>query len=205
MWPGLALFLAGTSFLITESVVAAAWPAPGYSYVGDYISALELLHAPYGPVMSAAFILNGVLTAAAATAVLRKPPRESASQVLLILSWTYGVGIVTAGVFHGDTAPTVHGLGALCIPVGNLALIVLAWLLHQRGHHILTVTAAAAAGMVGLIGFVLVVMHSMVDQAGALERLAAYPNLFGQILVGIGVALGVRRRLADDIDNCQYR
>lgn len=176
--------------------MATAWDSPAYSYARNYISELELGHSPYDVVMSVAFLLNGVLTATAAIALSRREPAGPLRVALMVLSVTYGLGMVLAGVFHGDTARTVHSIGAgMCIPAGNLLLFAAAWLARRHRRSILAVGVLTATGLVGATGTVLMLTVTVPDHAGALERMAAYPNLLGQIFVGIAVILG-RDRLS---------
>ncbi|MCV7250922.1 DUF998 domain-containing protein [Mycobacterium hackensackense] len=185
-WPGPALILAGAGFLIIEALAATASMSLGYSYARNFISQLQLAPYPYGVAMSTAFVLNGVLTVAAAVALRRRQPPGAGRGVLLALALTYGFGIVLAGIFRGDIAPQVHSIGAgLCILAGNLALLTAAWLLHRRGR----TTVALALGLLGLLGLtgtVLMLTVALPDDAGVAERIAVYPNLLGQVAIGIG-------------------
>lgn len=180
------MILAGAGFLIIEALAATASMSLGYSYARNFISQLQLAPYPYGVAMSAAFVLNGVLTVAAAVALRRRQPPGAGRGVLLALALTYGFGIVLAGIFRGDIAPQVHSIGAgLCILAGNLALLAAAWLLYRRGR----TTVAIALGLLGLTGTVLMLTVALPDNAGVVERIAVYPNLLGQVAIGIGAVL----------------
>ena len=195
-WPGPALLVAGTGFLLVEAVAAGARNSPTYSYARDFISELEIGHPPYGLTMSVTFVLNGLLTGAAAIALLRREPAGPSRSALMALSATYAVGMVIAGVFHGDTARAAHSVGAgMCIPAGNLLLFAVAWLLRRHGGSMPVVLAFGVAGLVGATGTVLMLTLTVPGHAGALERIAAYPNLIGQAALGFGLIVN-RNRLS---------
>jgi hypothetical membrane protein len=188
------LILAGAGFLIIEALAATASMSLGYSYARNFISQLQLAPYPYGVAMSTAFVLNGVLTVAAAVALRRRQPPGAGRGVLLALALTYGFGIVLAGIFRGDIAPQVHSIGAgLCILAGNLALLTAAWLLHRRGR----TTVALALGLLGLLGLTGTVL--MLTVARVAERIAVYPNLLGQVAIGIGTVPSRDRLMHKDI------
>ncbi len=199
-WPGPALLVAGAGFLFVEAVAAAAWDSPAYSYARNFISELEIGHPPYDLVMSVTFVLNGLLAGAAAIALVRRETPGALRSSLMALSAIYGLGMVTAGVFHGDTARTVHSIGAgMCIPAGNLLLFAAAWLLRRHGRSSAAVLAFGVGGLVGATGTVLMLTLTAPGHAGALERMAAYPNLLGQVALGFGLTVG-RDRLPHNRD-----
>jgi len=193
------LVLAGAGFLIIEALAATASMSLGYSYARNYISQLQLAPYPYGAAMSAAFVLNGVLTVAAAVALRQRQPPGAGRGVLLALALTYGFGIVLAGIFRGDVAPQVHSIGAgLCILAGNLALLTAAWLLYRRGRTTVAI-ALGLLGLLGLTGTVLMLTAALPHHAGVVERIAVYPNLLGQVALGIGAMLSRDRLMHKDI------
>ena len=72
-----ALLVAAGFFFVTETVSAAAWDHPVYSYADDFVSDLgvpgppvmfggHLIHSPLAWLLNAGFAVNGLLVALAA-------------------------------------------------------------------------------------------------------------------------------------------
>src|SRR5690348_6062878 len=78
----IALLLAASFFFVAETVSAAAWTHPAYSYANDFVSDLgvpgppvmfggHLIHSPLAWLLNAGFVVNGMLVALAAALILR--------------------------------------------------------------------------------------------------------------------------------------
>jgi hypothetical membrane protein len=199
-----ALVVAGVEFLVVEAVCAAAWQDPAYSYRSNYISDLEvrgptafaghLIASPLGLAMSVAFIVNGVLVAAAGALLLPALRRHGPAVASLVLSLLYGTGLVIAGLFHEVRTPGLHSLGAnLCIPPGNLAAVLVAVLARRLGAPARAVRTVGGLGVVGLVGVYLLRSVHGTQNIGLVERIAVYPMLLAEILIG-GYLLSTRHR-----------
>jgi hypothetical membrane protein len=194
---GGALALAGGGFLIAEAVSAAAWKTPEYSYLKNFISDLEvagpvtvagnLLHSPLWLVMSAAFVVNGLLVTAALLILGAPYLRRLLPLLIVVTGISYGLGLAWDGFFHEDTALPQHILGAIGIGIGgNLSLILLG-VFGLRGR--LPRGLAVVELVLGAVGLTFYLLLSYVphDIAGLVERIAAYPLFLSQL--GLGVAL----------------
>lgn len=178
-----ALVLAALVFVISETVAAGAWPAPGYSYSGNYISDLgnpqcgpydgRLVCSPLHTLMNWALVGQGVLLGSTAWLVGRVLEGRSRA-VLLSVGALTAVGFVLTGVVHSSPesaaqgALWLHYLGATLAILGANTMAILV----SRQWRRLRVPAA-----VGFIGVVL----STVGIAAALTWLAT----FGMVPSGI--------------------
>lgn len=187
-WGALAL-LVRPAYIATEYLTAAATTG-GYSFLADSVSRLgevgcsDAYCSPRHEVMNGSFIGFGALLAGGALLMAR--PFGPWATGLLVVS---GVSSIATGLAPLDQDATLHALAATPLFLAQpIALVVLGVRLRtdrpRLGRALMAagaVTAAAAAG------FVLSGEDSAA--AGALERLALWPVLFG-----VGAAAWVGRR-----------
>jgi hypothetical membrane protein len=198
-----ALLTAGPIvYLAGEAISAAAWTDPAYSYAADWISDLgsttggvfqgRSIDSPLHDVMNAAFIVQGLLLAAAMV-VLARALHGRLRRAVTAIGAAAGVGYLLLGVFHGSASAAADGTLALHFTGAALAILggnVLALLLgihwwrdpatRGLGH------ASAPLGALGLVATVvlLVTMGSGLP-AGLIERIAVYPVVLWQLRVAV--------------------
>lgn len=175
---GAVAFLLRPTYIATEIVTAVATTG-GYSFVSDSVSRLgevgcsEGYCSPRHEVMNGSFIGYGVLLAGGALLLAR--PLGPWVTGLLVVS---GVSSYATGLAPLDQDATLHAIAATPLFVGQpLALLVLGHRLrHERPRLAkgLLVTGLVTAG--AAVGFIL---SGDERAAGALERLALWPVLFG--------------------------
>ena len=167
------------AYIATEYVVAAATTG-GYSFVADSVSKLGEVGcspaycSPRHEVMNGSFMAFGVLMAGGALLLAR--PLGPWVTGLLVVS---GASSFATGLAPLDQDATLHALAATPLFVAQpVALLLLG--LRLRGESPRLARALLATGAVtaaAAVGFVLSGEDSAV--AGALERLALWPVLFG--------------------------
>ncbi len=175
---GALAFLLRPTYIATEVVTAAATTG-GYSFVSDSVSKLgevgcsEGYCSPRHEVMNGSFVGYGVLLAGGAL-LLAKPLGPWVTGLLVVS----GVSSYATGLAPLDQDATLHALAATPLFVGQpLALLLLGHRLREEKPRLAkallvtgTVTAAAAVGFI---------LSGDERAAGALERLALWPVLFG--------------------------
>ena len=175
---GAIAFLLRPTYIATEVITAAATTG-GYSFVSDSVSKLgevgcsEGYCSPRHEVMNGSFMGYGVLLAGGAL-LLAKPLGPWVTGLLVVS----GVSSYATGLAPLDQDATLHAVAATPLFVGQpLALLLLGARLREEQPRLSTallatgaVTAAAAVGFI---------VSGDDRAAGALERLALWPVLFG--------------------------
>jgi hypothetical protein len=125
----------------------------------------------------------------------------------------FGVGLSTAAVLPESPAWRLpfHAFGAtLAMAGGNLAIILTGLLGARLGIPARLARVLVVLGAVGLTAFVVVQVLALVDDPtlphgmGALERVAAYPVLATQVVIGVSLlveAVRLRRRSSEEHDH----
>lgn len=210
----IALLAAVVVFLVAETVAAAAWKNPAYSYTDDFVSDLgvpgpavnfkgHIVHSPLAAVLNAGFVLNGVLVIVAAVLLLRTRGQGRLARWQLRLVIGYGLGLFIAASFPESPAWRfpLHAVGAsLIMTCGNVATFLTGRLGARLGLPTWLARAFMVLGAVGVIAFLLVqVDATVVDSSalppniGTLERLAAYPLIATELVVGIALLVDSAR------------
>ena len=202
---GLALAAAGVIFLLAESITAAAWTDPPYSYTYHYISDLgvhgplealgQFMYSPLAWVMNTGFFLFGI--AVFAGVALLNGLRGWRRWGLCLLALLVGAGGVVLAFFPGDGEADrlgnvdYHGLGAMAAIVGGNVLIILLGRLHRRlGLARKTgkiMVLLGAFGLVSMVAFVVVAGSGANILIGLVERCAVYPVLIGLLCAGLSI------------------
>ena len=180
---GAVCWVLTVEFFIGQAVAQAAWRTP-YSMVRDYVSDLGAAHcgttsipgsttyicSPLDVVMNAAFVAFGVLVLFGAVLTASTWPRRGLTWAGLVFLVLLGLGKILVGLAPEDVHLGLHLLGALGIPAGNLAVLLLgaACWPSRRGWAV----ASWVLGGLGLIGFLLQVGAPHVLGVGTAERLA---------------------------------
>jgi hypothetical membrane protein len=216
----IALLAAVVVFFVAETVAAAAWKNPAYSYSDDFVSDLgvpgpavsfkgHVVHSPLAAVLNAGFVINGALVVLAAALLLRtrRQGRLARWQFRLVIG--YGLGLFIAASFPESPAWRfpLHALGATMIMTcGNLATFVTGRLGARLGLPTWLARAFMVLGAVGVIAFLLVqVDATVVDSSalppniGTLERFAAYPLIVTELVAGIALLVESARLRRRDL------
>ena len=189
---GALAFLLRPTYIATE-VVAAAATTGGYSFVSDSVSRLGEVGcsaaycSPRHEVMNGSFMAYGVLLAGGALLLMR--PLGPWVTGLLVVS---GVSSYATGLAPLDQDATLHAIAATPLFVGQpLALLLLGRRVREERPRLSkALLAAGAVTAVAAVGFI---VSGEERAAGALERLALWPVLFG--LAGFAWAHRPGRRL----------
>jgi hypothetical membrane protein len=203
----IALLVAVVMFSVAETVSAAAWHTPAYSYANDFVSDLGVpgtlvmfkghpIYSPLAWLLNAGFVVDGLLVAVAAVLLLRPAGqgRMAAWQRRLLIG--FGIGLPMAGFLHESPAWSLpfHAIGAtLAMAGGNIAILLTGLLAARLGVPGWLARVFMVLGAVGLAFFLAVQVLVFKDSAvlphgiGALERGAAYPVLATQLIVGVAL------------------
>ena len=198
---GAMLAAAGAIFFLAESIAAAAWSDPPYSYTHHFISNLgvhgpatafgQFMYSPLAGVMNAGFLLFGL--AALAGVVMLGGPTGWRRWALLTSAAVLAAGGVLLALFPGsgvdDDAGAYHGAGAFAAIVGGNVLVILLGTAHRlvglprrTGR---TLIWLGVAGLLSFAAFLAVVMSGAGVLIGLAERAAVYPFLIGLIHAGV--------------------
>jgi hypothetical membrane protein len=198
-------------FLIGETVTAAAWPAPGYSYSADYISDLgnpqcgpydgRLVCSPLHAVMNSAFVVQGLLLGVAVWLVGRALAGRLRGVLLAVGALTV-VGFVLTGAVHSSPASSadgtlwLHYLGATPAILGSNTIAILVgrqW--RALGIPAGVGRAGVVLGTVGIAAALVWLATFGLVPPGIPERIAVYPFMVWQLVTG-GFLLHVTQPLA---------
>lgn len=115
------------SIVFWSVVIVLGFVTPGYSVVGDFISTLGEVGAPYAVVQRVNFVVLGVGVLSLAVGLHRYSRRHRRPTIGVVLLGILGVGIVGSGVFSAnpaDPASTTNILHDVFGVAGFLAGIV---------------------------------------------------------------------------------
>ncbi|MEU4250267.1 DUF998 domain-containing protein [Amycolatopsis sp. NPDC026612] len=196
----IALVLGALVFLIGETVAAAAWTTPGYSYGANFVSDLGNPHCgPYGDrvvcspshtLMNTAFVVQGLLVGAASWLLGRVLPHRS--RVLVRgLGVAIAAGFALVGIVHSSPATSadgtlwLHYLGATVAILGtNTSAVLLGRQWPRLGIPAAVGRAGVVLGGVGLVAAVIWLATFTLLPPGIFERTAIYPFVLWQLLLG---------------------
>ncbi len=213
-WGAAAWIVGVLQYFVCQVVVAAQWKT-SYSWTHNFISdlgntACGPFALPHGPAayvcspahttMNVSFIVSGIL-AAAGMVLLRPLWAEQRSVTVAFWLWIVsGAGKVLVGLVPENTDVTLHTLGALNMPLGGLAVLLLSRRTAGLGQP--WRRAGLALGRVGLIGATLSITGQFTTHlpwgAGLSERLASYPSNAWMLLIA-ALALTRSRSTAPDL------
>ena len=191
-------------YAVAQIAAAAAWTRP-YSLKNNYISdlgntACGMFHVPHGTpyyvcspdhgLMNASFAVAGVLTIAGALLLRRIWPAGHLARWALVLWILSGIGKIIVGLVPENTHIGLHLLGALNVPLGSVAILLLSLAIRRTSHTISVIGIMVAA--VGLAGSVLSIGGEFAGSSlylglgvGGAERLASYPGSLWMLMIGI--------------------
>ena len=209
------LLLGGCAWILTplyfvgQILVQAAWTMP-YSMIDNRVSDLgnttcgttvanTYICSPLHAVMNVTFILTGmlILIGLALTHSVW-PPRHLTTWGLIMLG-VAGAGTILVGLSPENVHIFIHVVGAVNIPAGNVAMILLGLAIwrDRRGPRIELAWFSVLAGTVGLLGMLTghFLMILTGHGGGLAERIALYPLIIWLVVVGVWcVDQAVRRK-----------
>lgn len=198
-------WIAGTLvYFIAQPLVASAW-TPGYSWLHNYISdlgntACGSFAVPHGTTMyvcsprhgamNSAFILNGVLFGCGAVVLRKFWPAKTVARRAIALLVVGAVLKVVVGLAPENVDVSLHLLGALNVPLGSVAILMLS-ASGRQSRPAVSVTGTVLA-IIGLAGSALSIAAQFGNRAlelglgvGGMERVATYPGSAWALIVGL--------------------
>ncbi|WP_196250773.1 DUF998 domain-containing protein [Cellulomonas sp. JZ18] len=210
---GTLVLVATAQVLVVEQVVASAWEVVPYSRAHHYVSDLGLAEcaeltgrtvcSPRHDLMNAAFVVHGLLVAAAAVLLRDLLPRRARPWVLAALL-VHATGVVWVGLVPGSLAEplggvpryVVHNVGSvLAVVGGNTAALAagLALLRRRRAWAVVSLVLGGAGATATVLDVVGVDLGLGV---GGGQRATMYPAVVWLVLTGAVLlgALAARHR-----------
>ncbi|MFQ6398948.1 DUF998 domain-containing protein [Nocardia sp. KC 131] len=210
---GAALLILTISYYLVELIVAARWPVPhAYSWSQHMISDLGVpeciggirqygdnalegryICSPWHALMSAEFVLLGVMVLAAAVLLSPMLPKTPLGKALPYLAAMNCLSMVLVGTFPGSSGEitggsrvraVLHPLGAYLELLSGIAIMAIVAYLYRsyRGYTAVTLAllAVSAVGVVAGLG-----SSHLGMGPGAAERLAIDPFVWWRIITGV--------------------
>lgn len=194
---GGALWSLSVVYFIGQAVTQAAWSTP-YSLIDNRISdlgntacgralATVYICSPLHTVMNVSFILTGLLLLAGLPLTRRMWPRRKLTTWGLAFLAITGIGTILVGIAPENVNVPLHLIGALNIPCGNIALLLLGLANRRLRPGIAGLTfALSGIGFFGMLaGPALIALTG--HGGGLAERLALYPAIVWTIVLGLTV------------------
>jgi hypothetical membrane protein len=199
-WAGPALVAAVLTSLIAEAIVAAAWDRRPYSYVEDYVNFLGspfvgefrgfLISSPLWWLMSIAWIVSGMLVAAASIALSRRLTGRR-RRTIAALGLAQAVALILFAVFplgparFDDGTLVLYLIGAfLSIIAGNALAIVTGLSSRAFGLPRWFAIASITLGGIGLLNIPLTYGWT---PTGLAERISLYSYLLWALITGLAL------------------
>jgi len=199
----LSLLLGGGSWILTllyfigQAVAQAAWRTP-YSLIDNRVSDLgntacgrtlanTYICSPLHTLMNATFVLTGVLILVGLFLTRSIWPRRRLTTWGLILLGVAGAGTILVGLSPENVNALIHLIGALNIPAGNAAMILLGLAIWRE--HIKLAWFSVLSGVIGFLGLLVgPVLAILAGHGGGLaERVALYPLIIWLIVFGFAI------------------
>jgi hypothetical membrane protein len=202
---GGAFWMLTLLYFIGQLVAQAAWRTP-YSLIDNRVSDLgntecgrtlanTYICSPLHTVMNATFVLTGVLVLAGLFLTRTVWPRRRLTTWGLVPLGVAGAGTILVGLSPENVNVLFHLLGALNIPAGNAAMILLGLAIWPDRQAAWFSVLSGVIGFLGLLaGPVLVILTG--HGGGLAERIALYPLIIWLIVFGY-VILAKKVRASD--------
>jgi hypothetical membrane protein len=184
-------------YFIGQIVAQAAWTT-SYSLLDNRVSHLgstacgrtvanTLICSPLHAVMNLTFVLTGVLILVGLFLTRSIWPRRRLTAWGLVLLGVAGAGTILVGLSPENVNVMLHVIGALNIPAGNVAMILLGLAIWRDRREM--AGFSVVAGVVGLLGMLagpfLVILTG--HGGGLAERIALYPLIVWLIVCGLAI------------------
>ena len=208
-WPGVALIAAAVVTVVAEAIAASAWTIRPYSYADDYVNFLGapftgefegiVISSPLWFVMSAGWIVSGLLIAAAGLRLARRlwAPRRVRAVLVAVFSVLQAIGLILfATVPLGPDTVAAGMLGVylagafLSVIAGNALVIAIAASRRALG---MPGWAGITALVLGVAGLVSIPVTYGWAPIGIAERISVYTFLAGAVVLGVGILVRGRR------------
>ena len=212
-WPALAFILGAVITIAAEAVTASAWNLRPYSYADDYVNFLGspfvgvfegiTISSPLWPVMTAGWIVSGLLVAVAGIRLSLGLSR--AGRILsMLFSVLQAVGLVLFAILPLGPETIAAGLlglyllGAfLSVIASNALIVVFGSASRQLGIPRAVGVVAIALGAIGLVSIPVTYGWAPI---GTAERISVYTFLAGLVVMGVALlAVRVRRRISSTL------
>ena len=201
-------------YFVGQGIAQAAWRTP-YSLIDNWVSDLgsttcgatvadTYICSPLHAVMNSTFVLTGVLILVGLFLTWSVWPRRRLTTWGLVLLGVAGAGTILIGLSPENVNVFVHLVGALNIPAGNVAMILLGLAIwrDRRG----MAWFSLLAGVVGLLGMLAgpFLMILTGHGGGLAERMLLYPLIIWLIVFGLSVVADrVRRRSGEELPQAE--
>jgi hypothetical membrane protein len=198
--PRLRLSLGGAAWILTllyfvgQIVAQAAWTTP-YSLIDNRVSDLgntscgrtmanALICSPLHAEMNATFVVTGALILVGLFLTRAVWPRRRLTTWGLALLAVAGAGTILIGLSPENVNVPLHVAGALNIPAGNVAMILLGLAIWRDRPAM--AKFSVLAGVVGLLGMLAgpFLIFLTGHGGGLAERMALYPLIIWLIAFG---------------------
>jgi hypothetical membrane protein len=181
-------------FLVGQVIAQSAWRGTQYSVLNDAISDLGVTVcgtvslggvpgyycSPLHDVMNASFILTGAFIALGAYLTRPAWPWNKKMLAGMVLIALAGVGKAVAGLNPANVDFTLHSIGSLGIPVGDIGLVLIGLGFRKRVRWVAALSLAM--GVVGFLGFIYFLVGNSLP--GLWERVGSYPIIFWCMAMG---------------------
>ncbi|QUQ66535.1 DUF998 domain-containing protein [Kutzneria sp. CA-103260] len=191
---GFLWIVAVVQYFVAQVAVASQWRTP-YSWWDNYISDLgntacgrfmgNYVCSPLAGAMNASFIIAGLLTVAGVGLMGSVWPPTSMASLGVLLWILAGAGQVLVGAAPENEDLPLHLIGALNLPVGSVAILLLGLASRRTGLGLFGIVLA----VVGLVGTTLSIFAPDLVGVGGAERLAGYPGDLWLLVVGAAALL----------------
>jgi hypothetical membrane protein len=210
-----AFLVGGGAWILTtvyfggQGIAQAAWRT-AYSLIDYRVSDLgsttcgttvanTYICSPLHAVMNSTFVLTGVLILVGLFLTWSVWPRRRLTTWGLVLLGVAGAGTILIGLSPENVDVFVHLVGALNIPAGNVAMILLGLAIwrDRRGMAWFSLLAGVG-GLLGMLaGPFLVILTG--HGGGLAERIALYPLIIWLIVFGLAVVADRVRRGSGEV------
>jgi hypothetical membrane protein len=190
-------------FFVGQVITQSAWPS--FSLLDNHVSdlgntacgpwlAYAYVCSPLHAAMNAALVLSGVLTLVGLYLTYDVWPRRRLTTWGLGCLALAGICTILVGLNPENENLRLHMLGALNIPFGNVAMLLLGLATWSAGRRVgLLSLTLSAVGWLGLpVGLALLTLSG--HGGGAAERLALYPVFLWTFVLGVGFVYGACRK-----------
>jgi hypothetical membrane protein len=181
-------------FLLGQVIAQSAWRGTQYSVLNDAISDLGVTVcgtvsiggvpgyycSPLHDVMNASFILTGAFIALGAYLTRAAWPWNKKMRAGMVLIALAGLGKAVAGLNPANVDFTLHTIGSLGIPVGDIGLVLIGLGFRKRIRWVAALSLAM--GVVGFLGFIYFLVGNSLP--GLWERVGSYPIIFWCMAMG---------------------
>ena len=190
---GVALAIGALLFFVVEYVTSLRWADGKYSYISEFISSLGIpvvvghINSPWHALMNFGFVAYGLLVVIGYILLKHGFPKGALATVATVMLVASGIGAVLVGFFPGHDweFSFVHAIGAmLVIYAGNIGAILLSIkLIKEKAKKWMWI--GILLSIVGIAFSFVMAMFYESDFAGLYERIAIYPTIVFNLVMGI--------------------